>query len=85
MPVPPLSDLLGPSGALIGAFLAVVALVRVVIVLWRDHLEADRRDREQRDAAQALASKAIDGMGELADAWRERDAFDAERKRRTDR
>lgn len=82
--MPSISDLLGPTGALIGAVAGIVALARVVVVLWKAHLEADDRDRRQRDQAQSLAEKAIEGMGELADAWRERDAFDAARKRRDD-
>jgi hypothetical protein len=77
--------LLGPLGLTIGALFGIVGLARVIVVLWRSHLEADERDRRQRDIAQALAEKAIDGMGELADAWRERDVHDAERRRVGDR
>lgn len=78
-------ELLGPLGLTVGALLAVGALGRVIMVLWRDHLRADQDDRDQRDRAQSLADKAIEGMGELSDAWRERDAYDAARARRTDR
>ena len=78
-------EILGPTGALVAALAGVVALSRVIVVLWRDHLRADADDRAQRDHAQTLADKAIEGMGELADAWRERDAFDAQRQRRGDR
>jgi hypothetical protein len=77
--------LLGPLGLTIGALFGIVGLARVIVVLWRDHLRADQDDRDQRDRAQSLANKAIEGMGELADAWRERDAYDAQRQRRSDR
>jgi hypothetical protein len=85
VPLPSPSDLTGPSAALFLLTAFVVGLARVVLILWHDHLRADLDDRAQRDRAQELADKAIAGMAELADAWRERDAHDAERRRRGDR
>jgi hypothetical protein len=80
--VPP--ELLGPTGLTVGVVLGLVALARVIAVLWRIHLEADLDDRLQRDKAQELADKAIAAYDRLGAAWEERNRADAERQRKSD-
>ena len=82
--MPTSSDLLGPTGALIGAVAGLVALARVIQILWREHLKADADDREQRDVAHALAKAAVAAYDRLADAWEQRNRDEAARQRRDD-
>lgn len=72
---------------LIGGALAV-GFTRAIVVLWRNHLEADLDDRTQRNLALGLLDKALDGNREaaagsksMAAAWDERNRIDAERNR----
>ena len=58
--VPP--ELLGPFGLLIGLGIAVVAL-------WRDHLRADKDDRDQRDEAFRIAHAQVAATNRVADSY----------------
>ena len=82
--MPSAEQLAGPTGALVLLLAIAVALGRVVVVLWREHLKADQDDRDQRDRAEHLAQKAIDDLGDLAEVWRERDVAEAARQRKGD-
>ncbi len=78
------SAILGPAGALALAVVVLLVLAKVIQILWRDHLAADRDDRDQRDRAMALAeSMAASNKGMVA-AWEARNRADALRRRKAD-
>jgi hypothetical protein len=77
-------ELLGPTGLTVAALAGIAALGRVIQVLWREHLRADKDDRDQRDVAQRIAEKAVSGLGEMADAWEQRNHDEAARRRKSD-
>ncbi len=77
-------ELLGPLGLTVGALLAVGALGRVIVALWRNHLEADAEDRRQRDDNFLLARDAIDGTKRMAAAWEARNRRDERKSRAGD-
>lgn len=56
-----LEPLLGPAGALVGA-------VAVIAVLWREHLKADKDDRDQRDRALGLVEGIVPTVKTMAGA-----------------
>lgn len=69
-----MDDILGPYGALVLLLIACGWLVR-------DHLRADKEDRDQRDQALRLVEGLVDPVKELAAAAKE----SAQRKRADDR
>lgn len=81
MPAP---ELLGPTGLTIGAILAIGALVRVIQLLWREHLAADADDRIQRDTAIVGWREQTSATNRLAEAIEERNRDDSARQRRAD-
>ena len=79
-------EILGPTGLLVAALLAIAFLVRVILsVLWPEHLRADADDRAQRDTAIAGWTSATSGLARLAEAWEQRNREDAIRHRADDR
>jgi hypothetical protein len=72
------TDLLGPFGLL-------VALSAGLAVLWREHLNADKDDRDQRDLAQHHLGLSLQNNADAIAAWNRRTELDAARARRTDR
>jgi hypothetical protein len=77
-------DLYGPEGALVALVAGVIILVRIAMILWKDHLRADEDDRAQRDAALAGWKAQVDATKELSEAIKTRAADDAQRSRRSD-
>lgn len=68
-----------------------LAAARAFQVLWRDHLKADERDRDQRDRAQSIADAtqellrlSLQNNAEAIDAWNKRNELEAARRRRSD-
>jgi biopolymer transport protein ExbB/TolQ len=68
-----------------------LAAARAFQVLWRDHLRADERDREQRDRAQAqndatkdLLRQSLQNNAQAIEAWNKRNELEAARRRRGD-
>ena len=51
----------------------ISALVVIVGVLFRLHLQADAEDRRQRDENFLLAKDAVDGVKRLAASWEVRE------------
>ena len=51
----------------------ISALVVIVGVLFRLHLQADAEDRRQRDENFLLAKDAVDGVKRLAASWEARE------------
>lgn len=83
MPSP--EQLAGPTGAII-ALVAVLAMAaRVIQVLWKNHLEADQDDRDQRDLAQKLLGVSLQNNADAVAAWNRRNEQEAARQRRNDR
>ena len=82
MPSP--DQLTGPLGALVLALAGLGLAAKAIHTLWKEHLEADRDDRGQRDRAMALAETAIEGTRRMAEAWEERNRRDRERHRHDD-
>ena len=87
--IPP--EVFGPAGALVLAILVIVGLVKLAMILWKEHLKADQDDRDQRDKALHLLEEAVAGNKSHADAnrsmaaaWDARNKADAARKRRED-
>ena len=78
------TELLGPTGALVAALFGVAALARAIVVLWKEHLEADKDDRAQRDRAIALLEDLAPGVKAMAAAWELRNRNDAARRRKED-
>jgi sensor c-di-GMP phosphodiesterase-like protein len=83
--------ILGPAGALVLALLVLYVVGRVLLTLWKEHLAADERDREQRDRAQAVSAEVRDllrqSLQNNADqvaAWNKRSDQEAARRRRSD-
>lgn len=62
-------ELLGPLGLLVAALTAVG-------VLWKLHLDADRRERTQTDDWKAIAQTSTANTTKLADALEERNRID---------
>jgi hypothetical protein len=62
-------------------FLGGLALVS----LWREHLKADKDDRDQRDLAQSLLQASIRNNAASIAAWNRRNEQDANRQRRDDK
>ena len=71
----------GPTGALVGAVILLGLAGAAIRALWREHLEADKDDRAQRDRAMALATDAVDGTKRMAAAWERRNERDLARRR----
>lgn len=83
--MPSLEQVLGPAGALVIALAVIGGLVRLMQLLWRDHIRADVDDRRQRDENFLLARDAVDALKRLAAAFEERNRRDAiHRARKTD-
>ena len=68
-----------------------LAAARAFVILWRDHLKADERDREQRDHAQANAEAtqellrlSLQNNAGAIEAWNKRNELEAARRRRSD-
>lgn len=80
--VPP--ELLGPVGALVLAILVLGGLVKVLLMLWHEHLKADEDDRAQRDRALAIVADLVPAVKAMAAAWEARNKADAARRRRGD-
>ena len=72
------TDLYGPLGLLI-------ALSAGIGILWREHLKADKDDRDQRDLAQKLLGISLQNNADAITAWNRRNEQDAARQRRNDR
>ena len=70
-------EVLGPQGLL-------VAAVVVIGVLWRDHLRADRDDRDQRDRALAGWEGQTAATRDLSASIEAKDRQDAARRRLAD-
>lgn len=70
-------EFLGPSALLVAALVTVG-------VLWRDHLRADKDDRDQRDAAISGWKESTTATNRLAAAL-ERQNRDAKRGRSDDK
>ena len=59
----------------------ITALVAIVGILFRLHLQADAEDRRQRDENFLLAKDAVDGVKRLAASWEARERrFNAKSK-----
>jgi len=67
----------------IGAIVAVGG-ARAIVILWRNHLEADAEDRRQRDDNFLLARDLADGTKRMAGAWEARNRRDERAKRAED-
>jgi sensor c-di-GMP phosphodiesterase-like protein len=83
--------ILGPAGALVLALVILYIVGRVLLTLWKEHLAADARDREQRDRAQAVSAEVRDllrqSLQNNADqvaAWNKRSDQEAARRRKSD-
>ena len=83
--------ILGPAGALVLALVILYIVGRVLLTLWREHLAADERDRQQRDRAQAVSAEVRDllrqSLQNNADqvaAWNQRSDQEAARPRKSD-
>lgn len=77
-------ELLGPTGALVAVLFGIAALARAIVVLWKEHLEADKDDRAQRDRAIGLLEQLVPSINRMAEAWEARNKADAARRRRND-
>jgi hypothetical protein len=75
------SEVVGPTGALVLAVIILGVVGKVIQALWKEHLEADKDDRAQRDRAMALAETAAEGTRRMAEAWEQRNARDRQRSR----
>ena len=87
-----LQAIAGPTGALVLALVILYVVARVLLALWKEHLAADQRDREQRDRAQAVSAEirellrqALQANADQIAAWNKRTEQDAARQRRSDR
>ena len=83
--------ILGPAGALVLALVILYIVGRVLLTLWKEHLAADERDRQQRDRAQAVSAEVRDllrqSLQNNADqvaAWNKRSDQEAARRRKSD-
>ena len=83
--------ILGPAGALVLALVVLYIVGRVLLTLWKEHLAADERDRQQRDRAQAVSAEVRDllrqSLQNNADqvaAWNKRSDQEAARRRKSD-
>lgn len=75
----------GPWATLVAILVAaLVVVVRVLVVLWREHLAADHDDRNQRDIAQNLLDQSLANNAAAIAAWNKRNDQDAARARRAD-
>lgn len=82
--MPSADQLTGPLGALVLALAGLGLAAKAIHILWKEHLEADRDDRAQRDRAMALAETAAEGTRRMAEAWETRNRRDRERHRHDD-
>jgi hypothetical protein len=80
--LPSAADLAGPTGALILLAAIVTTLVGVIGAFVRDHLRADRDDRQRANENYLLARDAVDGVKRLADVAERREKRDATREDR---
>jgi hypothetical protein len=62
-----ISAVLGPLGALVLAVIVLAGLTRAFVVLWREHLKADKDDRDQRDKALAIAHDQVAATNAVSD------------------
>jgi sensor c-di-GMP phosphodiesterase-like protein len=86
-----LQAIAGPTGALVLALIILYVVARVLLALWKEHLAADQRDREQRDRAQAVSAdirellrQALQANADQIAAWNKRTEQEAARRRRSD-
>jgi len=84
--------ILGPAGALVLALVILYVVGRILLTLWKEHLAADQRDRDQRaearadaDAYRELLREAHSIHRDQVNAWNKRNEQDAARQRRSDR
>ena len=73
-----------PPDGLLGPYALLIAAVGAVAVLWRDHLRADKDDRDQRDLALANWARQTDATRDLTAAIEAKDRQDATRRRAGD-
>ena len=83
--------ILGPAGALVLALVVLYIVGRVLLTLWKEHLAADERDREQRDRAQATSAEvrellriSLQNNADQITAWNKRTDQEAARRRKSD-
>lgn len=79
--MPSLEQVLGPAGALVIALAVIGGLARVGQLLWREHLQADARERQAGVDNVLMARDAVDGLKRLAAAFEERNRRDAVRRK----
>jgi len=84
-----ISAIFGPLGALALAITILAVALRVLKMLWDEHMKADQRDRDQRDVAQAnnMATKellrlSLENNAKAIEAWNRRNEQDAARQRK---
>ena len=78
------SEVFGPAGALVLSIAVIAGLVKLAMILWKEHLKADQDDRDQRDRAIGLLEQLVPSVNRMADAWEARNKADAARRRRND-
>jgi predicted outer membrane lipoprotein len=73
-----------PPEALLGPFGVVLAAAGAVVILWREHMKADERERKIAERALAGWEAQTNATNRLAEALEQRSRDDAERRRRSD-